>query len=57
MRNSHGSLPRNPYNMIIQENHVADRATLIITYLERSTRNHYKEIDYATNPINHNIRE
>ncbi len=57
MRNSHGSLPRNPYNMIIQENHVADRATLIIPYLKRSTRNHYKEIDYAANPINHNIRE
>ena len=31
MRHVHGHEPRNPYNMIIQENHVADRANLIIS--------------------------
>ena len=30
MRYVHGHKPRNPYNMIIQENHAADRANLII---------------------------
>ena len=30
MRYIHGRKPRNPYNMIIQENHVASRANLII---------------------------
>lgn len=30
MRYDHGRKPRNPYNMIIQENHAADRANLII---------------------------
>ena len=32
MRYTHGCKPRNPYNMIIQENHAANRATLIISY-------------------------
>ena len=33
MRYDHGRKPRNPYNMIIQENHAANRATLIISHL------------------------
>ena len=33
MRYTHGCKPRNPYNMIIQENHVTDRANLIISRL------------------------
>ena len=32
MRYSHGCKPRNPYDMIIQENHAANRATFIISY-------------------------
>ncbi len=32
MRYIHGCKPRNPYNMIIQENHVAGRANYIISY-------------------------
>lgn len=36
MRYTHGCKPRNPYNMIIQENHAADRANLIISYLDFS---------------------
>ena len=32
MRYTHGCKPRNPYNMIIQENHAAGRANSIITY-------------------------
>ena len=32
MRADHGLQPRNPYNMIIQENHAATRANLIIPY-------------------------
>ena len=32
MRYIHGCKPRNPFDMIIQENHVAGRATLIIPY-------------------------
>ncbi len=32
MRYVHGHKPRNPYNMIIQENHAADKANLIISY-------------------------
>ncbi len=31
MRDFHGNLPRNPYNMIIQENHATTRDTFIIT--------------------------
>ena len=34
MRYDHGRKPRNPYNMIIQENHVATRAIFIISYCE-----------------------
>lgn len=30
MRYAHERKPRNPYNMIIQENHVANRAIFII---------------------------
>lgn len=33
MRYIHGRKPRNPFNMIIQENHVADRANLIVSHL------------------------
>ena len=33
MRYTHGCMPRNPYNMIIQENHAVDRATIIIPQL------------------------
>lgn len=33
MRYVHGRKPRNPVNMIIQENHAAERAKLIISYL------------------------
>lgn len=29
----HGNEPRNPLNMIIQENHAATRANSIVTYL------------------------
>ena len=32
MRHTHGCEPRNPLNMIIQENHAADGANLIISY-------------------------
>ena len=32
MRHTHGCEPRNPYNMIIQENHAANRANSIISY-------------------------
>ena len=33
MRDFHGNLPRNPFNMIIQENHaVTKRYTFIIPY-------------------------
>ncbi len=32
MRYTHGCKPRNPYNMIIQENHAAGRANSIISY-------------------------
>ncbi len=32
MRHLHGDEPRNPYNMIIQENHAATRVTSIVTY-------------------------
>ena len=42
MRYIHGRKPRNPYNMIIQENHVAGRATIIIPY-----RGHYLVILFA----------
>ncbi len=31
MRYIHGRKPRNPYDMIIQENHAADRATSIVS--------------------------
>ena len=31
MRADHGLQPRNPLNMIIQENHAAAKATFIIT--------------------------
>ena len=33
MRYIHGRKPRNPLNMIIQENHAASRANIIISYL------------------------
>ena len=32
MRYGHDRKPRNPYDMIIQENHAANRATFIIPY-------------------------
>ena len=32
MRYAHERKPRNPYDMIIQENHAANRATFIIPY-------------------------
>ena len=38
MRYSHGCKPRNPYNMIIQENHVANRAIFIIANFFHSSR-------------------
>ena len=38
MRYVHGHKPRNPYNMIIQENHAADGANSIIPYLGESCR-------------------
>ena len=34
MRYAHGRKPRNPYDMIIQENHVANRAYLNYTTSE-----------------------
>ena len=55
MRYIHGCKPRNPYNMIIQENHAADRANLIISYLFP-----YDKVKEAQNPvhaIDHEMRE
>ena len=34
MRYDHDRKPRNPYDMIIQENHAANRAIFIIPYLD-----------------------
>lgn len=48
MRYTHGCKPRNPYNMIIQENHVADRAILII-YDE------VKEFNHSLHRIDHEV--
>ena len=53
MRCVHGRKPRNPYNMIIQENHVADRANLIISYILSVANNHIEEINNAVSGINH----
>ena len=57
MRYTHGCKPRNPYNMIIQENHAADRANLIISYILLATNNHIKEIKNAISGINHDERK
>ena len=46
MRYTHGCKPRNPYNMIIQENHAVDRATIIIPQLATN-----KEIKEGQNPL------
>ena len=51
MRYTHGCKPRNPYNMIIQENHVADRANLIIPHLSPNYK--VEEIEYPLHAINH----
>ena len=40
MRYVHGHKPRNPYNMIIQENHAASRATLIIPDDRKTVKYH-----------------
>ena len=34
MRYAHERMPRNPLNMIIQENHAANEASFIISYSE-----------------------
>ena len=53
MRCIHGRKPRNPYNMIIQENHAADRANLIISYILSVTNNHVKEVENTIGGVNH----
>ena len=53
MRCIHGHKPRNPYNMIIQENHAADRANIIISYILSVTNNHIEEIENAVGGVNH----
>ena len=47
MRYTHGCKPRNPYNMIIQENHAADRANLIISHADEPI----KQIKNSLYPI------
>lgn len=57
MRYTHGCKPRNPYNMIIQENHAAGRAIFIITYGVKGclfcTNNHIEEVENTIHTSNH----
>jgi len=55
MRYTHGCKPRNPYNMIIQENHVADRANLIIPYL--GTNYPVEKVEDTVHTTNHQMRK
>ena len=57
MRSLHGGLPRNPFNMTIQENHVADKATYIISFKRLKTNYMFKHIKYAIHRVNQHIRE
>ena len=61
MRYTHGCKPRNPYNMIIQENHAAGRAIFIITYGDKScllyADNPVKEAKNCIHTIHHDARE
>ena len=72
MRVDHGLQPRNPYNMIIQENHAASKAYLYYIILEDNnnlflvydTRNrlllsyqHIEEINYSRHAVNHKTGE
>jgi len=54
MRYGHDRKPRNPYNMIIQENHAADKAVLIIPHFGVLCTNYeIKEIKYPLHAVNH----
>ena len=55
MRYTHGCKPRNPYNMIIQENHAANRANLIIPYL--SANEEIKGFKDAVHTGDHQMRK
>lgn len=58
MRYDHGLPPRNPLNMIIQENHVASRA--YYNYIIFGTLISYyfvEEIYYPSHAINHQTRQ
>ena len=58
MRYIHGCKPRNPYNMIIQENHVANRATLIIPHFKILVPSYkVEEVDASSHAVNHKIRQ
>ena len=49
MRYTHGCKPRNPYNMIIQENHAANGAITIISHSD----NFIKQVNNSIHTIGH----
>ena len=57
MRYTHGCKPRNPYNMIIQENHAAGRAIFIIAYRFKNclwhANNHIEESKNGIHAVHH----
>ena len=69
MRYTHGCKPRKPYNMIIQENHAANRANSIIAYgagfvkkapIEswlRYANYPIEKFDYAIHTVDHQMRK
>ena len=46
MFSTHGCKPRNPYNMIIQENHVANRACLYYIIIREIHNYFFSTIDF-----------
>ena len=61
MRYIHGRKPRNPLDMIIQENHVAGRASTIISYLtprwQLMSGNYVEKLQDAVGAVYHKTRE